>query len=151
MDCNLSGTGMGTGMDKGHIGAVTFCNQHCRVHIGEIAGTSTAHLVRLLSHWPGLDHTGRSKSGSSSAPHARTYQSETVYLLLVQNLLHNYGDNLEAVVVEGSPWKKGSTGLSTGTGRSCLVQAHGRASYPGTSPGVRAAAFGEASQSLRRF
>lgn len=94
MDCNLSGMGMGTGMDKGHIGAATFCNQHGRVHIGEIAGTSTAHLVRLLPHWTGLDRSGRSKSGSSSAPHARTYQSGTVYLLLVQSLLHSYDDNL---------------------------------------------------------
>jgi hypothetical protein len=150
LDCNLSGTGTGRGMGKGHIGA-TFCNQHGRVHIGEIAGTSTAHLVRLLSHLPGLDRTGRSKSGSSSAPHARTYQSEKVYLLLVQSLLHSYGDTLEVEVGEGSPWKKGSTGLATGTRRSCLVQAHGRSSYPGTTPGDRAAAFGEASQSLRRF
>lgn len=98
LDCNLSGMGKGMGMDKGHIGAATFCNQDGRVHIGEIAGTSTAHLVRLLSHWPGLDRTGQSKSGSSSAPHARTYQSETVYLLLVQRLLHNHGDNLRKFI-----------------------------------------------------
>lgn len=97
MDCNLLGMGTGMGMDKGHIGAATFCNQHGRVRTGEIAGTSTAHLVRLLSHWPGLDRTGQSKSGSSSAPRARTYQSETVYLLLVQRLLHNHGDNLRII------------------------------------------------------